>query len=155
MHFLVFNEKLIKHNGIEPLMKENNKDKKEINNKLNRNRKNKKIAYQSDLESLQEVGSDSGEEELVKTKEKIFPNRKYNLNKTIRELENINSNKMQNESLMKNFGSKNKYRNIEFSSEDIPGIKNEFNFDKYDPPEINDLRRAFEKFSNEKAVRNY
>ena len=81
-------------------MKENNKDKKEINNKLNRNRKNKKIAYQSDLESLQEVGSDSGEEELVKTKEKIFPNRKYNLNKTIRELENINSNKIQNESLM-------------------------------------------------------
>ena len=140
-------------NGIEPLMKENNKDKKEINNKLNRNRKNKKIAYQSDLESLQEVGSDSGEEELVKTKEKIFPNKKYNLNKTIRELENINNNKEQNESLTKNFGSKNKYRNIEFSSEDIPGIKNEFNFDKYDPPEINDLRRAFEKFSNEKAAK--
>ena len=43
-------------------------------------------------------------------------------------------------SLEQGSSRKKKYEKVEFLSEDIPGINEEFNFEKYDPPEIKDLR---------------
>ena len=135
------------------LKKDNNIDKKEFNIKLNKNRKNfKKITLQSNLESLQEVGSDSGDEEQIQHKEKKSLFRNSYTNKTIRDKEK-KMNIIQGLSLRQNINSKNKSELFEFPSEEIPGINNEFNFDKYDPPEIEVLRKAYEKLNNEKLAK--
>ena len=118
----------------------------------------------NNLESLDEIGSDSAEEELIQRKEKKFTTIKSSLNKTIEELENkenkINDNNKGNNILRKNISYDNnltrrkKHETIKFSSEDIPGIDNEFNYDRYDPPNIEILRKAQEREIKEKFELN-
>jgi hypothetical protein len=57
-------------------------------------------------------------------------------------------------SLDKTLTKRIKNEKIEFSSKEIPEINNEFNFDKYDPPNIEILRKEYEKHKEEKNMKN-
>lgn len=132
-----------------PLRENNNINKKEINK--NKNKKKFKLK-QSELESLEEIGSDSGDEEHVQLQEK---NIKTNLliNKSVKasiKRKTIEANLIPNFSLEKVSPKKKRNEKVEFSSEDIPGIREEFNFEKYDPPEIEALRNGIVREKNEK-----
>ena len=153
----------IKRKSITKISQNENNDKKEIKDIKTRNKKKLKNLM-NDLESLDEIGSDSAEEELIQRKEKKFTTIKSSLNKTIEELENkenkINDNNKGNNILRKNISYDNnltrrkKHETIKFSSEDIPGIDNEFNYDRYDPPNIEILRKAQEREIKEKFELN-
>ena len=134
-------------------LKQNKKNNK--NNIIDKKTKKRKTLnyykMQSDLESLEEIGSDSGEEDHIRTKEKKLSLAPNSSNKIIKELEKTkNINIEQSLSLEKIITKKKKYEKIEFKSEDIPGINEELNFDKYAPPEIEILREKIEKELKEK-----
>ena len=117
-------------------------NKSDINLKKSKNKKNFKNLKLNELESLEEIGSDSGDEENFHTKEK------HSINKTFRVKDKTKTNDInskQSFSLEKITTKKKNYEKVEFNSEDIPGINQEFNSDKYDPPEIENLRKEFEK----------
>ena len=61
-------------------------------------------------------------------------------NKTQKNIIEINKNNNQN-----NRGGKRKVPMIDFPSEDIPGIDNEYKHEKYDPPNIHILRKDIEE----------
>ena len=133
-------------------LRENNNIRNDINPK-NKNKKNFKNYKKSELESLEEIGSDSGDEEQIQSKEKKSITMNSSINKTIKEKpKKIDVNLKQSVSLDKNLSRKKKFEKVEFSSEDIPGINELFNFDKYDPPEIEVLRKDYEKEMKEKNV---
>ena len=134
-------------------LRENNNIRNDINDPKNKNKKNFKNYKKSELESLEEIGSDSGDEEQIQSKEKKSITMNSSINKTIKEKpKKIDVNLKQSVSLDKNLSRKKKFEKVEFSSEDIPGINELFNFDKYDPPEIEVLRKDYEKEMKEKNV---
>ena len=131
--------------------KDNNNIRNDINDLKNKNKKNRKNYKKSELESLEEIGSDSGDEEQIPSKEKKSTTIRYSINKTNKEKQQkIDLNLKQDIPLEKNLSKKKKFEKVEFPSEDIPGINELFNFNKYDPPEIEILRKDFEKEAKEK-----
>ena len=139
----ISNDLKTKNNNDSPL-RDNNiiNNKRDINSKKNKNKKNFKI---NELESLEEIGTDSGEEENILEKEKKYVKRNSSVNRKIKEKEKekkkvFELNLKESFSLEQGSSRKKKYEKVEFLSEDIPGINEEFNFEKYDPPEIKDLR---------------
>ena len=139
----ISNDLKTKNNNDSPL-RDNNiiNNKRDINSKKNKNKKNFKI---NELESLEEIGTDSGEEENILEKEKKYVKRNSSVNRKIKEKEKekkkaLELNLKESFSLEQGSSRKKKYEKVEFLSEDIPGINEEFNFEKYDPPEIKDLR---------------
>ena len=134
-------------------LKNNNNIKDDINDFKNKNRKNFKNYGKGGLESLEEIDTDSGDEEHIQSKEKRTTTMHSSINKTIKEKgkqKKIEINLKESFSLENNYSKKKKFEKVEFDSEDIPGINQEFNFDKFAPPEIEILRKDYEKEMKEK-----
>ena len=130
--------------------KQKNNNKNNIKDKRNKKKKTLKY-YKNNLESLEEIGSDSGEEEQARTKEKKLSIVPHSPNKIIKELDKPKNNIIeQGSSFEKTITKKKKYEKVEFKSEDIPGLNEELNIGKYDPPEIEMLREKIEKEMIEK-----
>ena len=81
----ISNDLKTKNNNDSP-MRDNNiiNNKRDINSKKNKNKKNFKI---NELESLEEIGTDSGEEENILEKEKKYVKRNSSVNRKIKEKE--------------------------------------------------------------------
>ena len=134
-------------------------NKKHINGKKTRNTKKFKNLL-NNLESLEEVSLDSGEEGKIHIKkEKRFSIINSSINKTIKEYTTKKNN--DNINLRKSLSPKkrettrrNKFDIFDFSSEDIPDIQTEFNYDKYDPPNVDFLRQEFERELKDKEEIN-
>ena len=144
------------NNDNESLYKENNNIKKEIIDKRTRNKRSIKN-LNSELESLEEVGAESIDEDNISQKEKKQIQTNLPLNKSIKQKINgkiSNTNIRQAISFDKTLTKRIKNEKIEFSSKEIPEINNEFNFDKYDPPNIEILRKEYEKQMEEKYMKN-
>ena len=137
---------------IDSSQKQNQKNNNKNNIKDKRNKKKKTLKYyKNNLESLEEIGSDSGEEEQARTKEKKLSIVPHSPNKIIKELDKPKNNIIeQGSSFEKTITKKKKYEKVEFKSEDIPGLNEELNIGKYDPPEIEMLREKIEKEMIEK-----
>ena len=137
---------------IDSSQKQNQKNNNKNNIKDKRNKKKKTLKYyKNNLESLEEIGSDSGEEEQARTKEKKLSIVPHSPNKIIKELDKPKNNIIEpGLSFEKTITKKKKYEKVEFKSEDIPGLNEELNIGKYDPPEIEMLREKIEKEKKEK-----
>lgn len=137
---------------IDSSQKQNQKNNNKNNIKDKRNKKKKTLKYyKNNLESLEEIGSDSGEEEQARTKEKKLSIVPHSPNKIIKELDKPKNNIIEpGLSFEKTITKKKKYEKVEFKSEDIPGLNEELNIGKYDPPEIEMLREKIEKEMIEK-----
>ena len=132
------------------------KKKKTIFKKFNLNLKNNK----NDLDILEENSSGESMDEGISHKKNITRKSFYD---TKSKINNVYNNK--SHSLEKNFNNNKNYpmlsnnkrsRNeiIEMPSKEIPGIYEEYNFEKYEPPNIKFLRREREDQIMRKAKEN-
>ena len=133
--------------------------KKHINDKKTRNSKKFKNLL-NNLQSLEEVSLDSANEEHNPiNKEKKFSIVNSSINKSIKENiakkinDNINSRQSLSPEKKETIRIK-KFDIFSFSSEDIPDIQKEFNYDKYDPPNVDILRQEFESELKDKQEIN-
>ena len=140
----------LKRNGDSKYSINENNDKNQIKDIKTKNKKNFRFLM-NELESLEEVGSDSDEEERIRRKEKKYSTINSTRNKSIKEIKNIINNNNLSSNLSDEKKLTKRKKNVSFfTSEDIPGINNELNFEKYDPPNIELLRKEKEKEIKEK-----
>ena len=130
----------------------NNKKSNNLLKRFSKNIKNMIVkTNKNELDILEEKSSnESGDEENKShTKKDSLKNnvsnsfKKNNIDNNSQSLEKNNLNSANNKSL---FSQNKRQKNeiLEIPSKDIPGINEEYDFEKYDPPNINFLRRERE-----------